>query len=117
MLNDNDVKASVISYINQFFTLDNWEFGETFYFSELSAYVLKEAAPNIVSFLIIPVQSDQSFGSLHEIGCEDNEIFISDATVDNLDIIDSVTADKIKAAGNIVTNAVYQNYGITSASY
>ena len=45
VINDNDVKSRVISAINEFFSLENWDFGETFYFSELSAYVMNQLAP------------------------------------------------------------------------
>ena len=34
--NNNDIKSRVIEAINIYFNLDNWEFGESFYFSELS---------------------------------------------------------------------------------
>ena len=37
-------------------------------------------------------QGTQAFGSLYEIRAENDEIFISDATVDDLEIIDAITA-------------------------
>src|SRR6056300_334486 len=67
VLNNNDIKSRVISSINQFFALENWEFGETFYFSELSTYVMNELSPDIVTFIIVPTQATQTFGSLYEI--------------------------------------------------
>ena len=114
VLNDNDIKSRIINRINQYFSLENWEFGETFYFSELSAYIVNELAPDVVTFLIVPVQSDQTYGSLQEINCEVNEIFISGATVDDLDIIDAITAERINANGRIITNTLYNNVGIQS---
>lgn len=116
VLNDNDIKSRVISAINQFFALENWEFGETFYFSELSTYVMNELAPDIVTFLIVPAQVSQSFGALYEIKSEVDEVFISGATVDNLDIIDAVTATKISATGSIETSNISANIGIQSTS-
>ena len=64
VINDNEIKSRVISAINEFFALDNWDFGETFYFTELTAYVMQQLAPNIVTFVIVPKQIDQTFGSL-----------------------------------------------------
>ena len=72
----------VIQAINQFFALENWEFGDTFYFSELSAYVMNFMAPDLATFVIVPNTASQGFGSLFEIKSESNEIFISGATVD-----------------------------------
>lgn len=115
VLNDNDIKSRVINRVNQFFSLENWDFGETFYFSELAAYVIKELAPDVVTMLIVPLQDDQVFGSLQEISCEVNEIFISGATVDDIDIIDTITAERIKANGKVVTSTVASNIGIQSS--
>jgi len=116
VLNDNDVKSRVIAAINQFFALENWEFGETFYFSELSTYVMQQLAPDLVTFVVVPNQTTQSFGSLFEIKSESDEIFISGATVDDVDIIDAVTASRLKATGNVVSSTNNLNVGIQSSS-
>jgi hypothetical protein len=116
VLNDNDIKSRVINAINQFFALENWDFGETFYFTELATYVTNQTAPDIVTFVIVPEQESQVFGSLFEIKSEMDEIFISGATVDNLEIIDAVTASKLGATGNVVSSATTNNTGITSSN-
>ena len=116
VLNDNDIKSRVISAINQFFALENWDFGETFYFTELATYVTNQLSPDIVTFVIVPEQESKVFGSLFEIKSELDEIFISGATVNNLEIIDAVTASKLSASGNIVSSATTNNTGITSSS-
>ena len=117
VLNDNDVKSRVIAAINQFFALENWEFGETFYFSELSAYVMQELSPDLVTFVVVPNQTTQSFGSLYEVKSESDEIFISGATVDDIDIIDAITATRLKASGNVITSTNSTNVGIQSSNY
>jgi hypothetical protein len=101
VISDNDLKTQVLSAINEFFALENWEFGDNFYFSELSAYVLKQVAPNIVNFTIVPRQSDLVFGSLFEIKSEKDQIFINGATIDDIEIISTITASAIKSAGLI----------------
>jgi hypothetical protein len=116
VLNDNDIKSRVISAINQFFALENWDFGETFYFTELATYVTNQLSPDIVTFVIVPELESKSFGSLFEIKSELDEIFISGATVDNLEIIDAVTASKLKASGTVVSSSPTNNTGITSSS-
>ena len=116
VVNSNALKASVISSINQFFALDNWDFGDTFYFSELSTYVMATNAPDLVTMVVVPNQTLQGFGSLYEIKSESDEIFISGATVDNIEIIDSVTASRLKASGKVLTEATSTNSGIQSAN-
>ena len=105
IVTDNDIKSRVIQAIDQYFVLDNWDFGETFYFSELSTFVMNQLSPDIVTIVIVPVLADLTFGSLYEIKAEPAEIFISGASVDNVEIIDAVTASKLRAAGSIVVNA------------
>ena len=104
VINDSELKVRVIDAINTFFSLENWEFGDTFYFSELSTYVMNFLAPDLATFVIVPNTATQGFGSLFEIKSESNEIFISGATVDNVEIIDAITASKLRASGEVVTS-------------
>jgi|TARA_B110000495_G_scaffold197630_1_gene208208 hypothetical protein len=115
--NNNDVKSRVIEAINVYFNLDNWEFGESFYFSELSTYIMNQMTPDIVSIVIVPNEQSQSFGSLFEIKSESNEVFISSATVENVEIIDGITASRLKATGNVITaSQETTNTGVTSTA-
>jgi hypothetical protein len=104
VITDNEVKARIITAINQYFSVDNWDFGDTFYFTELSTYVMNQLVPYITTFLIVPTNSDQVYGSLQQITSQPNEIFISGATVNDIEVIDAITASKIKAPGYIVTS-------------
>ena len=94
-ISDADVKTSVVNAINNYFDVNNWDFGETFYFSELAAYLHKTLSPNIASVIIVPKDSSIKFGSLQQINSEPNEIIISAATVDNIEIITAVTASQM----------------------
>ena len=103
VVNDNDIKSRVINAIDQFFVLDNWDFGETFFFSELTAYVMKAVGPDLSSIVIVPKQASKTFGSLFEIRAASDEIFISGATVDDIEVISAITADRLRSSGSIVT--------------
>jgi hypothetical protein len=118
VISDNDVKSRVLSAINEFFALENWDFGDSFYFSELSSYVMSRLTPNIVNFLIVPKDTTLSFGGLYEIRSEKDQIFINGATIDNLEIISAVTASKINSSGTItMTSSTLSTQSITSGSY
>jgi hypothetical protein len=95
VVSDNDIKASVITAINNYFNINNWDFGETFYFSELSAYLHAQLTPNIASIIIVPSNSATRFGTLYQINAEANEILISAATVDDVEIISAITAAQL----------------------
>jgi hypothetical protein len=48
--------------------------------------------------VLVPADNTATFGSLYEIRCQPNEIFLSAATVDNVQIVQGVLAG-INAAG------------------
>jgi hypothetical protein len=104
-INDNDLKVRIISAINEFFDISNWDFGDTFYLSELITYVTNTTAPDISNMVIVPKQENQVFGSLFEIKSRPDEIFVSGATVDDIEIVSAIIASEIKAnANNIISS-------------
>jgi hypothetical protein len=101
---DNDLITRILALINEYFSLDKWEFGQSFNFTELSTFVLNQMTPDIVNFIIVPKNPDLPFGSLFEIACQSNEILISGTTANDIEIIDSVTSAEINAVSPIITN-------------
>ena len=106
VITDNDIKSRIKTAIDDFFVLDNWDFGDTFYFTELSTFVMNRVSPYISTFVIVPTNNDQVFGSLQQITSAPNEIFISSATVNDIEIIPALTSSRLNAAGNIITTSV-----------
>lgn len=98
------IKTRVIQAINEFFALDNFDFGDTFYFTELAAYIHTQLAPDLLTVVIVPNQAGQGFGSLFQISGAADEIFVNGATVDDVVIIDAIGANQLLASGNVVTN-------------
>lgn len=90
-VSDSEVKSKMITAINNYFSLGDWGFGDTFYFSELSTYLHTKLIPDISSIVLVPESGSQSFGDLYQVDCNPDEIFISAATVDNIVIIPAVT--------------------------
>ena len=103
-VSDAVIKTRVIAAINEFFALDNWDFGDSFYFTELAAYVHNQLAPDLLTVVIVPNQSGQSFGSLFQIDSAADEIFISGATVDDVAIITALGANQLAASGTVSTS-------------
>jgi len=116
VVSENDIRSRVITAINQFFTLDNWNFGDIFYFTELSTYVMTQLAPDITNFIIVPRQDGSYFGSLFEIKCPSDQIFISSATVDDIEIIIGITSGNIKSVTGQALGAV-SSQNTTSSTY
>lgn len=103
VVSDNDIKTSVIAAINQYFDIANWDFGETFYFSELAAYLHVQLVPKISSIIIVPANQSEVFGSLMQVNANINEIITSCATVNDVKIISAITAAQINTTGIVTT--------------
>lgn len=88
---DNEVKSLVINSVNQYFSLNNWDFGQSFFFTELAAYIHQTLATIIGSIVIKPLNAQAKFGDLFEINCKSDEIFISSARVTDVQIIPALT--------------------------
>lgn len=104
-INDNDLKVRVINSIDEFFDINNWDFGDRFYLSELTTYILTTVAPDISNIIILPNQSLQVFGSLFEIQSRSDEIFVSGAKVDDIEIVTAITASEINARSSDIVSS------------
>jgi hypothetical protein len=95
---DSEIKSLVLAEMNNYFSIDKWDFGATFYFSELAAYLHRRLGTIISSVVLVPLDPQKAFGDLYEIRCQPNEIFANGATVDNIDVIDALTSTNLRTA-------------------
>jgi hypothetical protein len=94
----SEIKNLVVANMNNYFTLDKWDFGDTFYFSELAAYLHAEMGGIISSVVLVPLNPQKSFGDLYEIRSEPNQIFVNAANVNNVEVIEALTSTNIRTA-------------------
>ena len=94
---DSDLKNKTVDAIKEFFDSSNWDFGETFYFTELAAYVHKKLAGVLSSFVIVPQGAGSVFGDMFEYTPNSDELIIPDVSVDDIDIIQNITDENIRA--------------------
>ena len=95
-LSDNDLKSKILAAIDQFFDPKLWDFGEIFYYTELAAYIHKQLVGNISSIVIVPTPEAARFGNLFQITPNEDQIFFSVATADNINLITSITDINIR---------------------
>lgn len=86
-ISDAEIRSRVITAINDYFAVDNWDFGETFYFTDMASWIHKSLGGIISSIVLIPKQKQLTSNDLFQIPCEDNEIFISSATVNDVEVV------------------------------
>jgi len=95
-LTDNEVKVKIVDNIRTFFDINSWEFGETFFFTELAASIHAELGPEIDSIVLVPTFSSTQFGDLFQIQAREDEMFIPDIGTTNIEIIQSFTPENIR---------------------
>ena len=93
-MSDNEVKQAVVEAIDDYFSY--MEAGEKFFFTQLSTYIHERLGNNIGTVVIVPQYSDNKFGNLFEIVCADDEILLSTASIDDINIISKITANNTK---------------------
>lgn len=94
----SEIKSSVVAEMNNYFSIDKWNFGDTFYFSELAAYLHRQLGSIISSVVLVPLNTQKSFGDLYEIRSAPNELFVNAATIDNIEVIDALTSTNLRTA-------------------
>lgn len=95
-MSDGEIKSKVIESIRNFFDVNNWEFGETFFFSELGAYIHRQLSTAISSVEIVPILEDSHFGNLREIRSRPDELFFTTAQVGDVEIITANTPTNLR---------------------
>jgi hypothetical protein len=108
-LSDNEIKTKIIKSVTKYFSIDNWEFGDTFYFTELSSYIHQEVGNSIGSIVIVPKRATGVFGDLFQVKSDSDELFLSTASVDDIDIVDKITKENIKPTSGTPTFTSYEN--------
>lgn len=93
---DGEIKANIISAINTYFDVSSWDFGETFYASELIGYLHQQLLNSISSIVLVPNGSSQKFGNLFQITPNKDELFFPTLTVDNVEIVTSLTESNLR---------------------
>ena len=94
---DSEIRSQVISFINEYFTIDKWDFGATFFFSELAGYLHQNLGSIISSIVLVPINPLQTFGDLYEIRSAPNEIFVSAATVNDIEVVNALTQSTLRS--------------------
>jgi hypothetical protein len=93
---NSEIRSAVLSAMNTYFDINNWNFGDTFYFSELTAYLHDQVGELISSVVLVPNDPTQSFGDLYEIKAAPYEIFVNAATANDVVVISALTPAELQ---------------------
>jgi hypothetical protein len=93
---DSEIRSTVLEAMNEYFNINNWDFGDTFFFSELGAYLHAECGELISSAVLVPNDPSKSFGDLYEIKCMPYEIFVNGASANDIQVVAALTPAELQ---------------------
>jgi hypothetical protein len=96
LLSENDLKLRILEAIDIYFQVDNWDFGEIFYMTELLAFIHQELAPNIQTVVSVPKSDTETFGRLFQIRSEPDELFVSATSADDIEVVSAFTDEELR---------------------
>lgn len=95
-LTDNEVKVKIVERVRNFFAIDDWEFGETFFATELFASVHADLGPEIDSIVLVPTHAQNQFGDMFQVHAKEDEMFMPDINTSDIEIVQSYTSVNIR---------------------
>jgi hypothetical protein len=108
-MTDNQIKNIIVTTVRNFFDPTTWEFGETFYFTEMAAAVHAALPVELATFLIVPVYQNNNFGELFQVQAAEDEIFYPDITENDIDIVPDINATVVKMGQQTVCPTTHPN--------
>ena len=89
-LTGDQIRSKVLDLINQYFSINNWDFGQDFYATELMAVIQSKMPTEIASAVLVPVFPTNYFGDLFFLRSAPNEVFVSCASLSDIEIIGGI---------------------------
>lgn len=90
-LTNNQIKTAIVDAINDYFDINQWEFGQTFYFTDLATYIHSTLPNDISSIVLVPTYNNDMFGDLFQVYAKENEILQPSISVNDIIIVNSLT--------------------------
>jgi len=95
-LTNERIKEEILNVINTYFDIDGWDFGDTFYATELITLIHQRLPADVASVVLVPVYSANSFGSLFTVESGHDEILQTAAELSDIEIVDALTSTTIR---------------------
>lgn len=116
-LTDNQIKTVLVTTVRNFFDVTKWEFGETFYATELITAIQMALPSEISTVVIVPVLPQNHFGTLFQVSAREDELFYPDIDVSDVEIVSSLNADTLNLAQDQLVLSCGPTAAPTPATY
>lgn len=100
-MTDNQIKTTIVTTVRNFFDITVWEFGETFYFTELATAIHAALPVEISTVVLIPISEQNHFGDLFQVQAREDEMFYPDITVDDIELVSDINATVLRMAQQV----------------
>jgi hypothetical protein len=98
-LTNERIRTEILAVINNYFSIRNWDFGESFYATELFGLIHQRLPTEISSVVLVPVYAVNSFGSLFTVQSGQDEILQSAAKLDDIEIVAELNSSTLRQGG------------------
>jgi hypothetical protein len=93
---DDQLRIAALDIIKNYFSIDKWSFGQTFYATDLCSQIHAALGSDASSVVLVPNFPNNYFGDLFTISSGPDEIFISSASLTNVQIIQELNSSTLK---------------------
>ena len=95
-LTGNQIKTEIVDIVNEYFDINKWEFGETFFFSELASLIHSRMPVDIDSVVFVPKYKNHLYGDLLQVVAKEDEIIQPSISVSDVEIVESLNPRILK---------------------
>jgi hypothetical protein len=95
-LTNERIKEEILNVINTYFDIDGWDFGDSFYATELITLIHQRLPSDVASVVLVPVYSTNSFGSMFTVESGHDQILQSACELTDIQVVDALTPTVIR---------------------
>lgn len=106
-LSDTEIKQRVINLIDTYFNIDNWDFGEDFYFTEMAAFIHNNMIGEISQITIDSVATPDNSTALFQINSSSDELFLPVVQANNISVSSTSIGNLTTIGENTISSGGY----------
>lgn len=95
-LANDQLRLKVLDLVNSFFSIDNLEFGQSFYATALQAVVHKALPLDVASIVLVPEFPTNYFGDLMQITAGEDEVLVSALELKDVLIVEGLDRSTLR---------------------
>jgi hypothetical protein len=95
-ISNERIKEEILKVVNTYFDILNWDFGESFYATELISLIHQRLPGDVAGVVLVPTYSSNSFGDMLTVTSGLDEILQSCLQMSDIEIVDAFSPTVIR---------------------